>query len=474
MLTSDYGIEQIARVLFEHGDPDGGCWPPLLFEAHKAAEGRACMRECPPHHLTLVIPMWREADRLRPPHVAAGGQDALREKARQLDWLVAGCEGVTWDVILVDDGCDRGSGEAARRLISQYSVELGDRFKVHFLRDGIAKRVAPVARLHSAQGSSRGGAVAYGLALALSATSQHGSAGMAHSQRRPRLILTTAADTQIGLAAAGSLCHRILVGGAGMAVGVRYGTPRSVLVKPFYEGGDVSGGCDQSKRRLAARVAPFPSSHLEQHSNLQITVRHHIRSVLLPAIAPLCDIHCGFVALREATVRAALPRITRFGKAFDSELLLLCLVDVRRVRCRLADEHGPAAMRECPRVPTGWIDSDVSTVPMLFVEDSPVSNADYDATLRRGQGEFLQQLEDQAALHRELTQAREVGESSLAEQHRVLKFVEALTLDGYGRLLEEIRRRRGPAPLPLFNSLTTSELLDMAEFEALACTTAKL
>lgn len=92
--------------------------PLLLLLAIKAAEAKTCMLECPPCHLTVVFPMYREHERLLPQDEHPEGQDSLGWKIRQMHWL---CDAstdsrFTWDIIAVDDGCDRESATVAIRM----------------------------------------------------------------------------------------------------------------------------------------------------------------------------------------------------------------------------------------------------------------------------------------------------------------------------------------------------------------------
>ena len=174
----------------------------------------------------------------------------------------------------------------------------GKKIMVLRLGEGIGREAPPPLHLMTTTSdSARGGAIAYGLVKALESTA---------SQGRAHVIMYTDADLQMDLTQAGKLAHRVLVGGCCMAGGVRYGHPRSLLVKP-------PGG-----------AVPHPTSHLEQHNVLQITLRHWMRRTLLPEVgSDFCDANCGFKAFHADTLRAVLPQLTRFKKGFDIELLQL-------------------------------------------------------------------------------------------------------------------------------------------------------
>ena len=50
-------------------------------------------------------PCYGETGRIVPRSVHPHGEDFLRAKVRQLDWLTAGLPDVTWSIIACDDGC---------------------------------------------------------------------------------------------------------------------------------------------------------------------------------------------------------------------------------------------------------------------------------------------------------------------------------------------------------------------------------
>lgn len=54
--------------------------------------------------------MYGETGRMVPRAAHPHGEDFVRAKVRQLDWLTGGLPGVTWSIIACDDGCtDRPS-----------------------------------------------------------------------------------------------------------------------------------------------------------------------------------------------------------------------------------------------------------------------------------------------------------------------------------------------------------------------------
>ena len=80
--------------------------PAVAAEATAAARSRRRLGELTgPIHLTVVWAMYGETGRMVPRAEHPHGEDFVRAKVRQLDWLTAGLPGVTWSIIACDDGC---------------------------------------------------------------------------------------------------------------------------------------------------------------------------------------------------------------------------------------------------------------------------------------------------------------------------------------------------------------------------------
>ena len=98
------GRAAAGRVAGSHG-------PAVAAEAIAAARSRRRLGELiGPIHLTVVWAMYGETGRMVPRAAHPHGEDFVRTKVRQLDWLTGGLPGVTWSIIACDDGCpDRPS-----------------------------------------------------------------------------------------------------------------------------------------------------------------------------------------------------------------------------------------------------------------------------------------------------------------------------------------------------------------------------
>ena len=85
--------------------------PAVAAEAIAAARSRRRLGELTgPVHLTVVWAMYGETGRRSLGAAHPHGEDFVRARLRQLDWLTGGLTGVTWSIIACDDGCpDRPS-----------------------------------------------------------------------------------------------------------------------------------------------------------------------------------------------------------------------------------------------------------------------------------------------------------------------------------------------------------------------------
>ncbi|MCP4418298.1 MAG: glycosyltransferase [Chloroflexi bacterium] len=140
---------------------------PLEFKiGAKLVESRQFMQTISkPIRLGIVFAMWGEQNRLRPKSADnPNGEDALRVKLQQLDWVTAGTA-VSWQLYVVDDGDPNDSGALAAQIATDHP--LGDRVKVLWLDRVLPADEGPLANLASANDSRKGGAVIYGCMQAL-------------------------------------------------------------------------------------------------------------------------------------------------------------------------------------------------------------------------------------------------------------------------------------------------------------------
>src|SRR5512146_1008890 len=218
-----------------------------------AAEAIAAARSCQrlgkltsPVHMTVVWAMYGETGRMVPRAAHPHGEDFLRVKVRQLDWLTGALPGVTWSIIACDDGCPDKPSSAD--LMTEIAADEGYPKEGH--RSVTVLRLAELIagdisispafdRLASTDQSRKGGSITPGLAAAVRTGPLLSSAAGRH------VICYTDADLSANLAQLGSLVAPVAADDmlAG-ALGQRYGIEGAVLIRadgPVSEPGSTGG-----------------------------------------------------------------------------------------------------------------------------------------------------------------------------------------------------------------------------------------
>lgn len=161
-----------------------------------------------------VFAMWGEQNRLRPKSDSnPNGEDALRRKIEQLEWITADSP-ISWSLYAVDDGCPHGSGRLAQDIVQDLSQS--DRVKVSFLKDHVGKAAGILGGIRSVEESRKGGSVVLGCQHAI-------RDGM-------DAIIYTDADSSVHLGQIGLLLQKFIDEGQHIVLGNRK-LPDAVLVK---------------------------------------------------------------------------------------------------------------------------------------------------------------------------------------------------------------------------------------------------
>ncbi len=319
------GAGAVERAAASHG-------PAVAAEAVAAARSRRRLGELPgPVHLTVVWAMYGETGRMVPRAVHPHGEDFVRAKVAQLDWLTGGLPGVTWSIIACDDGCpDRPSSADLMTDIAAAEGYPGQGHRgVRVLR--LAEMIGgdiPVSpafgQLTSTDQSRKGGSILAALAAAAGAGPVRADGAGRH------VICYTDADLSANLAQLGSLAAAVVAGGkvAG-ALGQRYGIDGAVLVRP-------SGPVTE------------PQATGGKPDKIIILFRHFVRALLIPPLAHVPDTQAGFKAFDGPALCPVIGQMTSFNETFDVELLI-----------RLAQRYGPQAL---------------AIEPIVFTEDFAATN----------------------------------------------------------------------------------------------------
>lgn len=312
--------------------------PSVAAEADAARRSRARLRAAGgPVHLSVVWAMYGETGRMATRDAHPHGEDFVRVKARQLDWLTDGTE-ATWSIVAVDDGCPDtpSSAETMRRIAAAEGHPARGHRSITVLRleDVLAHgpSIGPAFdALVSPDQSRKGGSILAGLAHALRVREAE-PAG-------PHVIAYTDADLSANLAQLGALAAPILrsmsrdrpTGAPPVvaALGQRYGMPGAVLVKP-----------DGPSRE--------PRSTGGKPDKVIVLFRHAVRAALIPQLAHVLDTQAGFKGFDAPALRPVLGRMASFDESFDVELLI-----------HLAQRYGAGAL---------------AVEPIVFTEDFAATN----------------------------------------------------------------------------------------------------
>src|SRR6202167_1395011 len=326
-------VLDVASVLIEGGlaaeRVADGYGPAVMAEAAAVARSRRRLgqlaRAIP---LTAVWALYGETGRMVPRAEHPHGEDFVRTKVRQLDWLTGGLPGVTWSIIACDDGCsDQPSSADLMTEIAAaegYPKE-GDRsVTVLRLAEVIANgpSISPAFdRLTSTDQSRKGGSILAGLAAAVGSGPPQAAGVGRH------VVSYTDADLSANLAQLGSLAAPIVGGDKGVAaLGQRYGIDGAVLIR-------------------ADGPPTEPHSTGDKPDKIIILFRHFVRALLIPSLAHVLDTQAGFKSFDGPALRPVIGEMTSFNETFDVELLI-----------HLAQRYGPQAL---------------AVEPIVFTEDLP-------------------------------------------------------------------------------------------------------
>jgi hypothetical protein len=374
------GVEGVAA---SHG-------PAVAAEAIAAVRSRRRLGELTgPVHLTVVWAMYGETGRMVPRAAHPHGEDFVRAKVRQLDWLTSGLAGVTWSIIACDDGCpDRpSSADLMTDIAAAEGYPVAGHRSVTVLRlaeviaDGLP--ISPAFdRLTSTEQSRKGGSILAGMAAAVRTGPARANGGGRH------VVCYTDADLSANLAQLGSLAAAVVAGDkvAG-ALGQRYGIEGAVLVR-------------------ADGPVTEPQSTGGKPDKIIVLFRHFVRATLIPAVAHVLDTQAGFKAFDAAALPRVIRQMTSFNETFDVELLI-----------HLAQHYGPQAL---------------AVEPIVFTEDFAATNFPSVAPGQR----HLAMVQQIVELYDRLVAPVAPVTGDAADLHTLLK---TLGVDDYTALIEHLR-----------------------------------
>ncbi|MBT8222027.1 MAG: hypothetical protein KJN96_02535 [Eudoraea sp.] len=281
--------------------------------AVKLAKSRFALRQIKKNiHITFLFAIYKEIERMSFSHESPLGEDCVNEKIRQIQWLISGSPNVSWDLLIIDDGCPEGSGNKAQEIANKSAFR--DKIKVLFLEEAIASNSPHVGNLTATADSQKGGAILYGLRYTTAL------------KRKNNIALYTDADLSSHLGMSGLLVEPLVHQDKSLAIGSR-----------------------REKTCFTLR-----SDFRDNRGKLFI----YLRRRLLHPINYISDEQCGFKAFNVLFLENFLEDVLETKFSFDVELLL---------RTELKKPNSIA------QIPIAWMDSDEASttkdlepyIPML-------------------------------------------------------------------------------------------------------------
>ena len=254
-----------------------------------------------PLEINVVFAVYKEHNRILKPTEHPHGEDFLNKKVEQLNWLFEKAPHISWELIVVDDGCPEKSGEIAREIIE--INQLQEKVRVLFLSEAIVQGLEPAQSLDDTGQSQKGGSVVYGMWDAVQKNSGN-----------EQIVVYTDADLSTHLGQVGLLIQPILESGKKVAIGSRR-EPTSVVIKK-------AGRNNRGKLFI------------------------YLWKQMIPVLGDIIDTQCGFKAFHGQIVPLIIKDMIEPKFAFDIELL---------IRSALIEQNTIA------KVPIAWIDSEAAS-----------------------------------------------------------------------------------------------------------------
>ena len=288
-------IEKIEKDLINRNDIS----LTFVLLALKIAKSKIIINDInDPVTISVVFAVYKEHNRIKKSSEHPHGEDFLRRKVSQLEWLFKDHPNFNWKLIVVDDGCPENSGKIALDIVNKN--KLNNQVKVLFLKDAIDQNLPITKSISSTSDSQKGGAIIYGMWYA----SQQ-------NKEENHIIIYTDADLSTHLGQTGLLIEPILKQKKSVAIGSRR-EKNSIVVKKATRN-------DRGKLFI------------------------YLWKRLIPNLEKIIDTQCGYKAFKNEIITRILDNLIENKFAFDIELL---------VKAELV-EHDSIA-----KVAIAWIDSE--------------------------------------------------------------------------------------------------------------------
>jgi hypothetical protein len=252
---------------------------PLEFKlAAKLVDSRQyLLKTQTPLNIGVVYAMWGEHNRLLPKSkLNPNGEDSLRTKIKQLDWVTKDTP-IDWTLYGADDGCPHDSGKIALQVIETHPLK--NKVKVLFLNDAVPTPNGPLKELRSADASRKAGAIILGCMQAVSDGKD--------------AVIYTDADNSVHLGQIGLLLRPFIEDNCRVVLGNRK-HPDAVLVKE------------------------------EGRWGIGIKLLRHMQRMVAQAIISrnILDTQAAFKLYARSVLRKIIANPTVFDFSFDTDWLL--------------------------------------------------------------------------------------------------------------------------------------------------------
>ena len=242
-----------------------------------------------PLHVSLVIAMYNEHNRIRPKsNDNPNGEDFVRRKMKQMEWLLKDSP-LNFNMILVDDGCPKQSGEKAQEIIEKEGYK---NVKVLYLDDGIKRQSVVIKGLKSTSDSRKGGSIQFGMWQAVENYSEGD---------KPHIVVFTDADMSAPVNEIGLLLRK-------------QDDKTMLTIASRYDAGGIYRG-PRGKKGEVQGLAEF--------DRRMVGLRGLVFSKLFPQTGKITDTQCGLKAFNAKLLRQILLKTKVRTFSFDIELLVL-------------------------------------------------------------------------------------------------------------------------------------------------------
>ncbi len=273
----------------------------LLHTAIKIAISKKILSEIKEdYHFTIVFAVYKENNRILTKEEHPNGEDFLIRKINQLENLTKDFSHITWDMLVVDDGCPENSGKIAEKILKErYS---GNNVEVLYLQDAVDKKLKVAEGLKTTDDSRKGGAIEYGMWYA------------SEKNIKNHIIIYTDADLSTHLGQTGLLAEPIIKEGKYAAIASRR-EDASVVIK-------------KGTRNNRGKLFIYMWKRMIRRLNY------------------ITDTQCGFKAFDAEVVKKII--LNNFEKKFAFDIELLIKTDKFK-------------RESVTKVPIAWIDSEAES-----------------------------------------------------------------------------------------------------------------